>query len=172
MNRLHLIPKGSARAHLPMEHVGLLVEWDELAGAFSGRDADRARKLVDAAVRDGLVGPDAMRSRAALAAVFAPIFELPPILEAVRPSEVLDAAAEHAAVMHANNFGRPVEPFRASPPAQSNVTVSQEDRPAEESRRPVTSRASGYAVSREDRPIGFHAEAEAAKRSKRSEGEE
>jgi hypothetical protein len=138
MNRLHLIPKGSARAHLPMEHAGLLVEWNELAGAFSGRDADRARELVDAAVRDGLVGPDAMRSRVALAAVFAQHFTLPPILEAVRPSEVLDAEAEHAAVMRGNSFGRPVEPFRASPPVRSNVTVSQEDRPAEESRPPAT----------------------------------
>jgi hypothetical protein len=121
-----------------MEHAGLLVEWDELAGAFSGRDADRARELVDAAVRAGIVAPDAMRSRAALAAVFAPSFDLPPILEAVRPSEALDAEAEHAAVMRGNSFGRPVEPFRASPPAQSSVTVSQEDRPPEESRPPAT----------------------------------
>jgi hypothetical protein len=121
-----------------MEHVGLLVEWSEFTGAFSGRDADRARELVDAAVRDGRVAPDAMRSRAALAAVFAPIFELPPILEAVRPSEVLDPEAEHARVTRGNSFGRPVEPFRASPPARSDVAVSQEDRPAEESRPPAT----------------------------------
>lgn len=84
-HRLHLLSRHSAPALMPMEHAGLLFEWNEEEGTFSGRDAERAREIVAAAERAGLVGSDAMRSRADLAAAFAPLFVLPPYLAEARP---------------------------------------------------------------------------------------
>jgi hypothetical protein len=122
-----------------MEHVGLLIEWNEEEGTFSGRDADHAYAVVAAASRAGLLGPDPMRSRAGLAAAFASLYALPPILDAERSAADRKADADAAALRA--YFAKPAKPFRASPPQESQVTISREPRPHEENRS--TSRTLG-----------------------------